>query len=170
MLKLSNTQRNWVVLAAIAWLVVLAGLIFIPMSRPADNAQAAQIAPTNSLAASLERTPHTGGAVAAQLIDPAIVYDSNTYAGYTTLCPNEPHELIDAKLEAFALTEDAPDLDGKYGYVVLLPPNQADPVALDQVALADIDVCSVTQSESYPLSAGMPFYFEDGRWTLGIRR
>lgn len=169
MLKLSNSERNWVVLAAIAWLVALIGLIFIPMSRPEASTQAAHIAPTNSLAATLERTHPAGGAVAAQLIDPSKVYDSNAFAGYTTLCPNEPADLLAAKLSAFALGEE-PDLGGDYGYIVLLPPSEAEPVVLDQVALKDIDVCQIVQSDSYPLNAGMPFYFADGRWTLGIRQ
>ena len=113
MLKLKNSERNWVVLAAVAWLVVLIGLIFIPASRPDSQVQAAHVAPTNSLANTLDRTHPTGGAVVAQLVAPSLVYDSNTYAGYTTLCPNEPAELIGAKRSAFNLAA-APHL-GKVG-------------------------------------------------------
>lgn len=168
MLKLSNAERNWVILAAVAWLVLLAGLVFVPMSRPAAP-EAAHVAPTNSLTTTLDRTYPTKGAVVAQLVDPSKVYDSNEFAGYTTLCPNEPAELINAKMTAFELAEE-PDLNGEYGYIVLLPPSPEQPVGLDQVALKDIDICQLVQSESYPLNSGMPFYHQDGRWILGIRQ
>ena len=165
MLNLTNTQRNWVVLAIAAWIVALIGLIFIPMSRPA--ATEAKIAPTNSIATTLQHTRPTGGAVVANLINPALVYDTDTYAGYTFLCPNEPPELVEAKLDAFML-EQQPDLDGRFGYVVLLPPDVEAPAALDQVALSDVNICTNMHTESYPLDAGMPFYFSDGQWQLGI--
>ena len=54
MLKLSNTERSWAALAVIAWLVILAGLILIPMTRPASANQQALVAPTNSLATTLQ--------------------------------------------------------------------------------------------------------------------
>ncbi len=168
MLKLSKTERSWTALAVIAWLVVLAGLILIPMSRPASANQQALVAPTNSLAATLQNAHPTSGAVVAQLVDPALVYDAETYAGYITLCANEPEELRDAKLAAFQFEEE-PDLSGQAAYVVLLPPDEETPVGIDQVDTSKIDICSFPQTEAYPLNSPMPFYFQGGRWSLGVR-
>lgn len=168
MLKLSKTERSWTALAVIAWLVVLAGLILIPMSRPASANQQALVAPTNSLAATLQNAHPTSGAVVAQLVDPALVYDAETYAGYITLCANEPEELRDAKLAAFQFEEE-PDLSGQAAYVVLLPPDEETPVGIDQVDTNKIDICSFPQTEAYPLNSPMPFYFQGGRWSLGVR-
>ena len=64
MLNLSNTQRNWVVLAIAAWIVALIGLIFIPQSRP--EAAEVKIAPTNSLTTSLAGARPNSGAVVAE--------------------------------------------------------------------------------------------------------
>lgn len=169
MLKLSNTQRTWVILAIAAWIVALVGLIAIPLSRPAAAPGQTVVAPTNSLSTTLRDVQPNGGAVVAQLVSPELVYDTTQYAGYTFLCPNEPQELIDAKLEAFALAEQ-PDLDGGSGYVVLLPPDVDAPVALDQVDLKQIDICTTPHAETYPLQAGMPFFFTNGHWELGIRQ
>lgn len=168
MLKLSNSQRKWLVLAVIAWLIVLAGLIFIPKSSSTASGEA-RVAPTNSLVTSMQSVDRTGGATVAQLVSPARVYDEDTYAGYTTLCPNEPEELIDAKLQAFHL-DDAPDLDGDYGYMMLLPNDQNAPVSLDQVALQDVDICTMPQTDSYQLDYALPFYYTDGHWALGINQ
>ncbi|AKV59066.1 hypothetical protein [Corynebacterium riegelii] len=165
MLNLSNTQRNWVVLAIAAWIVALIGLIFIPQSRP--EAAEVKIAPTNSLTTSLAGARPNSGAVVANLVNPALVYDTNTYSAYTILCPNEPPELINAKLEAFEL-DPALDLNGRYGYVLLLPHDVEAPVSLDQVALNDINICTTPHTETYPLDAGMPFFYSDGQWQLGI--
>lgn len=169
MLKLSNTQRNWVILAVVAWLVILVGLIGIPLTRPAAASGEPKIAPTNSLAAALERTHPTGGAVVAQVINPALVYDANAYEGYTLLCPNEPAEFIDAKLQALQIAE-RPNLDGEFGYVVLLPPGAEDPVALDAIKLSEIDICANPQVDSFYLDSAMPFFHSDGRWHLGFRQ
>lgn len=169
MLKLSNTQRTWVVLAVVAWIVALVGLIAIPLSRPTPAPGQTRVAPTNSLSTTLRDVQPNGGAVVAQLVSPELVYDTNQFAGYSFLCPNEPEDLINAKLEAFALAE-RPDLDGDSGYVVLLPPDVNDPVALDQVDLKRIDICTTPHAETYPLQAGMPFFFADGHWELGIRQ
>lgn len=169
MLKLSNSQRKWLVLAVVAWLIILAGLIFIPMTRPADSREA-QVAPTNSLATTMQSVNRTGGASVAQLVSPARVYDAEQFAGYTTLCPGEPEQLKQAKLEAFELTDNAPELDGAYGYMVLLPQDQTAPVVLDQVALKDIDICTLPQSDSYQLDYALPFFYTDGHWALGINQ
>lgn len=165
MLNLTNRQRTWVILAVAAWLVALVGLIFIPMSRP--EAAEVKVAPTNSLATTLDGASPTGGAVVANFVNPALVYDTETYAYYNTLCPNEPQEYIAAKLEAFQI-EPAPDLDGRYGYIVLLPPDEETPVGLDQVLLSDINICTTPNAETFPLDAGMPFFYADGQWQLGI--
>lgn len=169
MLKLTNSQRNWLVLAIVAWLVIMAGLIFIPKTRPASSAQEPVIAPTNSIATTLHSITPAGGAVAAQLIDPSKVYDTNTYGGYMTLCPNEEPEFLNAKLTAFGLDQAEMDLNGEYGYMVLLPPTDDQEVGLDQVALSDVDICTFPQTEPYPLDASIPFFKQGGQWVLGIR-
>ena len=41
-------------------------------------------------------------------------------------------------------------------------------MSLDQVALNDINICTTPHAETYPLDAGMPFFYSDGQWQLGI--
>ena len=65
MLNLTSQSRRWVALAAVLWLVILAGIIFIPQSR---SDEVAQVAPTNSLSRSLQQTRPGGDAVAAQAL------------------------------------------------------------------------------------------------------
>ena len=115
MLNLTSQSRRWIVLAAVLWLVILAGIIFIPQSR---SDEVAQVAPTNSLTRSLQQTRPGGDAVSAQLVDPARIYDPERYVGYTTLGPGEPQELVDAKLEAFGISADDLDLGGDLGYFI----------------------------------------------------
>lgn len=165
MLKTTSQSRRWIVLAAVLWLVVLAGIIFIPQSR---SDEVAQVAPTNSLSRSLQQTRPGGEVVTAQLVDPSRIYDPERYLGYTTLCPGEPQELVDAKLEAFGLNADDLDLGGDLGYVLLIPANEGDQPKVDGVELNKVDICTVPQSESFPLNTAMPFHMNQGRWTLGM--
>ena len=60
MLNLTSQSRRWVVLAAVLWLVLLAGIIFIPQSRSNDLAQ---VEPTNSLSRSLHTLAPTLDAI-----------------------------------------------------------------------------------------------------------
>lgn len=165
MLKTTSQSRRWIVLAAVLWLVLLAGIIFIPQSR---SNEVAQVAPTNSLSRSLQQTRPGGDVVTAQLVDPSRIYDAERYLGYTTLCPNEPQELSDAKLEAFGLSADNVDLGGDLGYVLLIPANEGEEPKVDAVELNKVDICTVPQSESFPLNTAMPFHMYQGRWTLGM--
>ena len=165
MLKTTSQSRRWIVLAAVLWLVILAGIIFIPQSR---SDEVAQVAPTNSLSRSLQQTRPGGEVVTAQLVDPSRIYDPERYLGYTTLCPGEPQELVDAKLEAFGLNADDLDLGGDLGYVLLIPANEGDQPKVDGVELNKVDICTVPQSESFPLNTAMPFHMNQGRWTLGM--
>ena len=164
MLKTTSQSRRWIVLAAVLWLVLLAGIIFIPQSR---SNELAQVEPTNSLSRSLQQTRPGGDAVAAQLVDPAKVYDPEAYLGYTTLCPGEPAELVDAKKQAFELADDDVNLDGELGYVLLIPA-QDDSATIDPVDLDKVDICTVPQSETFPLNTAMPFHVDQGRWVLGM--
>ena len=145
MLNLTSQSRRWVVLAAVLWLVLLAGIIFIPQSR---SNELAQVEPTNSLSRSLQQTRPGGDAVAAQLVDPARIYDPERYVGYTTLCPGEPQELVDAKVEAFGISVDDVDLGGDLGYVLLIPGGEGEAPMVDAVELNKVDICTVPQSES----------------------
>ena len=165
MLKTTSQSRRWIVLAAVLWLVILAGIIFIPQSR---SNEVAQVEPTNSLSRSLQQTRPGGDVVTAQLVDPSRIYDPERYLGYTTLCPGEPQELVDAKLEAFGLNADDLDLGGDLGYVLLIPANEGDQPKVDGVELSKVDICTVPQSESFPLNTAMPFHMNQGRWTLGM--
>lgn len=165
MLKTTSQSRRWIVLAAVLWLVVLAGIIFIPQSR---SDEVAQVEPTNSLSRALQETRPGGDVVTAQLVDPSRIYDADRYLGYTTLCPGEPQELVDAKLEAFGLNADDLDLSGELGYLLLIPANEGDKPKADAVELSKVDICTVPQSESFPLNTAMPFHMHEGRWTLGM--
>ncbi len=165
MLKTTSQSRRWIVLAAVLWLVILAGIIFIPQSR---SNEVAQVEPTNSLSRSLQQTRPGGDVVTAQLVDPSRIYDPERYLGYTTLCPGEPQELVDAKLEAFGLNADDLDLGGDLGYVLLIPASEGDQPKVDGVELSKVDICTVPQSESFPLNTAMPFHMNQGRWTLGM--
>lgn len=165
MLKTTSQSRRWIVLAAVLWLVVLAGIIFIPQSR---SDEVAQVEPTNSLSRALQETRPGGDVVTAQLVDPSRIYDADRYLGYTTLCPGEPQELVDAKLEAFGLNADDVDLSGDLGYLLLIPANEGDGPKADAVELSKVDICTVPQSESFPLNTAMPFHMNEGRWTLGM--
>ena len=165
MLNLTSQSRRWVALAAVLWLVLLAGIIFIPQSR---SNELAQVEPTNSLSRSLQQTRPGGDAVAAQLVDPARIYDPERYLGYTTLCPGEPQELVDAKVEAFGISVDDLDLGGDLGYVLLIPGGEGEAPMVDPVELNKVDICTVPQSESFPLNTAMPFHMNQGRWTLGL--
>mgnify|MGYP006948749621 CR=1 FL=1 len=62
MLKTTSQSRRWIVLAAVLWLVVLAGIIFIPQSR---SDEVAQVEPTNSLSRALQETRPGGDVVTA---------------------------------------------------------------------------------------------------------
>lgn len=165
MLKTTSQSRRWIVLAAVLWLVVLAGIIFIPQSR---SDEVAQVEPTNSLSRALQETRPGGDVVTAQLVDPSRIYDADRYLGYTTLCPGEPQELVDAKLEAFGLNAGDLDLSGELGYLLLIPANEGDEPKADAVELSKVDICTVPQSESFPLNTAMPFHMHEGRWTLGM--
>lgn len=163
MLKLNNAHRRWIGLAIALWLIVLAAIIFIPMSR--GGVQAGH---TNSLAQSLQATEAANGdSVVGELVNPALVYDES-FAGYTTMCPTDPAELTLAKVQAFNLNPDEIDLSGKYGYMVLLPAERGGEVALDRIDLNTVNICTVAQSESFPLNTPIPFYMDEGTWTMGI--
>lgn len=71
MLNLTSQSRRWIVLAAVLWLVILAGIIFIPQSR---STEVAQVTPTNSLTRSLQQTRPGGDAVSAQLVDLSLIH------------------------------------------------------------------------------------------------
>lgn len=166
MLKTTSRERGWIVLALVLWLIVLVGIIAIPQTRPSVAQEG--VAPTNSLSRSVQQLRPAGGAVVAQLVDPARVYDDERYMGYTTLCPGEQEQLINAKLEAFGLQDRGLDLDGEVGYVLLIPIGEGDEPLVDAVDLNKVDICSVPQTESFPLNTAMPFYMNKGRWALGM--
>lgn len=166
MLKLSNSQRNWVILAIVLWLVLLAGLIFIPKERPAQ-AHGPVVAPTNSLFTTLANTPKTGGAVTGQILDPSVIYDANTYGGFTTLCPNEPQEIKDLKVEQLEL--EGVDLDGTYGYVVLIPYEEGTDLMLDQVALNDVDICLQPLNATMPLNYPILASYGEDKWHVAFQ-
>lgn len=166
MLKLSSSQRNWVVLAVALWLVLLAGLIFIPKERPVQ-AQGPVVAPTNSLATTLANAPKTGGAVEGQFLNPSKIYDANSYTALTTLCPNEPQELVELKREQFKISEDV-DLDGSYGYVVLAPAEEGEDAFLDQVALNEVNICAKPADEYFPLGYPMFASWAEDHWMVVI--
>lgn len=165
MLKTSSKARGWIILAAVLWLVILIGIIFIPQSRGSNAVD--EVKPTNSLTRALAQTRPGGDMVAAQLVDPSRVYDANEYMGYTTLCPGEPEELVKAKKEAFALTDENVDLNGEMGYVLLIPA-EGETALIDPVELKKVDICTVPQSETFPLNTAMPFYNTKGQWALGM--
>ena len=165
MLKTTSQSRRWIVLAAVLWLVVLAGIIFIPQSR---SDEVAQVEPTNSLSRALQETRPGGDVVTAQLVDPSRIYDADRYLGYTTLCPGEPQELVDAKVEAFGISVDDVDLGGDLGYVLLIPGGEGEAPMVDAVELNKVDICTVPQSETFPLNTAMPFHVDQGRWVLGM--
>ncbi|AWB83420.1 hypothetical protein [Corynebacterium liangguodongii] len=163
MLKLSNINRRWVGLALALWLIVLVAIIFIPLSRGTTAA-----AYPNSLEKALQLSePAKSDAVMGELVNPARIYGEE-YAGYTMLCPNEPAEMIDAKLDAFGLDASELDLGGESGYMVLLPARQSGDVMLDPVNLNAVNICTVPQTESFRIDAAIPFFVEDGTWTMGI--
>lgn len=163
MLKLNNAHRRWIGLALALWLIVLVAIIFIPMSRGGE-----QHGQTNSLAQSLQATKAANGdSVVGELVNPALVYDES-FAGYTTMCPTDPAELTQAKIQAFNLNADEIDLSGKYGYMVLIPADTSAAVSLDRVDLSTVNICTVAQSESFPLNTPIPFYIDEGTWTMGV--
>ncbi|QPK83586.1 hypothetical protein G7Y29_01880 [Corynebacterium qintianiae] len=163
MLKLNNANRRWIGLALALWLIALIAIIFLPMSR--GGAQASH---TDSLAQSLQQTQAANGdSVVAELVNPALVYNES-FVGYTTMCPTDPAELTQAKMQAFQLDGAQVDMSGKYGYMVLLPAQQGEEVTLDRVNLDTVDICTVPQSESFPLNTPIPFYLDDGTWKMGI--
>lgn len=165
MLTLNKKHRGWVILAVLAWLVALAALIFIPKSQ-ADNGL--QSGYTNSLQRSLQASePAEGDAMVAQLLDPSRVYDASKYAGYISLCPSEPQQLIDDKVAQLEINSDELDLGGDYGYMVLLPADGS-AVSLDKVDLKVADICTVPMDQPYPLNGPLPFSLKDGAWTLGM--
>ncbi len=166
MLKTTSRERGWIALAAILWIVLLIGIIFIPQSRP--SAAQAGVTPTNSLTRSLQQVKPGGDAVVAQLVDPSRVYDADKFLGYTLLCPGEPEEIVDAKLQAFGLEEAGLDLDGEVGHVLLIPAVEGEAAYVDTVNLNQVDICTVPQMESFPLNTAMPFHMNQGRWTLGM--
>lgn len=166
MLKTTSRERGWIALALVLWIIVLIGIITIPQTRPSVAEEG--VAPTNSLTRSVEQLRPGGDAVVAQLVDPARVYDDTRYVGYTTLCPGEQEQLINAKIEAFGLQDRGLDLDGDLGYVLLIPTNEGGEPLVDTVDLNKVDICSVPQTESFPLNTAMPFYSAKGRWTLGM--
>lgn len=163
MLKLNNTHRAWIALACALWVLALVVIIALPQMR--GTAAAAH---SNSLAQSLEASrPSDGEAVVGELVNPARVYDES-FAGYTMMCPSDPEELTQAKMDAFEMDPAEVDLSGRYGYVVLLPANGSAEVELDKVDLNTVDICTVPQTESFPLSTPIPFFIQDGRWTMGV--
>lgn len=166
MLKTTSQERGWIALAAVLWIVVMIGIIFIPQSRP--SAAQAGVAPTNSLSRSVQELKPAGDAVVAQLVDPSRVYDAESYIGYTTLCPGEPEQMVDAKLQAFGFEAGELNLDGEVGHVLLIPAVEGGEPLVDTVNLNQVDICSVPQMESFPLNTAMPFYMNQGRWTLGM--
>ncbi|GEM_PF-674221 len=164
MLKLNQKYRRWIITAVVLWLIVLAALIAIPMSRASNGVTSGR---TNSLQQSLQNsTPGEGDAVAGQLVDPSRVYDAEKYAGFITLCPNEPDALRKDKMEQLAIDDSEVNLSGKYGYMVLLPA-QGDDIGLDRVDLAAVNVCTTPMNQPYPLNTPMPFYMDNATWTLG---
>ncbi|WKD56919.1 hypothetical protein CAPI_01725 [Corynebacterium capitovis DSM 44611] len=163
MLKLTTTQRNWVVLALGAWLLLLVSMALVAASKPAATAAPSY---TNSLQQSLAAMePAEGDAVVSQMVDPSRVYDDN-YAGYITLCPDEPASLIQDKIDQLGINEADVNLSGKYGYVVLLP-SEGEQVSLDKVDLRAVNVCTMTMDQAYAINAPLPFYQDNGTWTLG---
>ncbi|WP_288832354.1 hypothetical protein [uncultured Corynebacterium sp.] len=164
MLKLNKKHRSWIVLAVVAWLLVLAALIFIPKTRAESGVQSGHAGTLQQSLLSSE--PASGDAVVGQLVDPSRIYDAATYAGYISLCPNEPQGLAEDKIAQLGIDANEVDLGGKYGYVVLLPADGSD-VVLDKVDLNAVDICTVPMDQPYPLNAPLPFYISDGAWTLG---
>lgn len=166
MLKLSNTSRGWVALACALWVVLLVAMIFIPLSN--KNAQAANITPTNSLTRSVAQLNPQGDALAAQMIDASRVYDPEKYVGFTTLCPAEPQELRDSKLEAFHATADELELDENTGYMVLLPADENAKADFDKVDLRNVDICQQPATSAYPLQSPLMVAKQNGQWVMGL--
>lgn len=166
MLKTTSRERGWIALAAVLWLIILVGIIFIPQTRP--SAAEAQAAPTNSLTRSLEQTKFGGDAVAAQLLDMSRVYDPNLYAGYTTLCPSESEDVVKMKLSAFGLEEGDVDLDGDVAYMLVAPAAEGTAPLLDAVSLDKVDICTIQMQQPFPLTEPLPFARYQGKWALGI--
>jgi len=173
MLKLSNTNRGWVALACALWVVLLVAMIFIPMSRP--NAQAASATPTNSLQDSIEELNPSGDALMGQMLDPSQIYDAEQYMGFTTLCPTEPPELLNSKLEALHLSQDdlemsadenASDDEKNTAYVALLKQDENAEPGLDKVDLRYVDICQAPATTAYPLQTPIIVGKQDGKWFM----
>ena len=164
MLKLNNTSRGWVAIACALWVIVLVALIFIPLTKPSPMAAAT---PTNSLSRSLEEVKPGGEAVAGQLIDLTRVYDKD-YIGFTTLCPNEPDQLLLSKLQALNLDQDRFDFSGDWGYMLLFQEDQNAEIDLDKVELSKVNICSIPQSEMYPMNTPLPFHKDGNGWVMGV--
>lgn len=164
MLKTTSQQRKWIALAAVLWIVLLIGIIFIPQTRPAAEAAA----PTNSLTRSLEKLRPSGDPAVAQVVDMSRVYDPNVYAGFISLCPGEPEELVDAKLTSFGLENEDLDLDGELGYMLLLPASESEPVGIDRIPANQVNICTQPMSQPNPLQSAVAFSKRGGIWSLGI--
>ena len=52
--------------------------------------------------------------------------------------------------------------------MVLLPAAQPGEVTLDRVNLSTVNICTVPQSESFPIDTPIPFYIDEGTWVMGI--
>lgn len=164
MLKTTSQQRKWIALAAVLWIVLLIGIIFIPQTRPA--AQAA--APTNSLTRALENVRPSGDPAVGEVVDMTRVYDPEVYAGFITLCPGEPEELVDVKLESLGLKDAELDLGGDFGYMLLLPVAQDQEVGVDRIPMSQVDVCTQPMTQPNPLQTAIAFSKRGGTWSLGI--
>ncbi|WIM68155.1 hypothetical protein QP027_01785 [Corynebacterium breve] len=167
MLKLTKDDKGWLGIVIALWLIALFALIFI---LPKGNVQSA---PTKSLAAAVNQsTPAQGPAMATDMeIDLGKVYGDD-YAGYMTLCSNEPPELVEAKKSVLeADTKISPDEN----YIMLLPADESSPVKLDALPADKFDLCPVLggqpfiMQEPQPIQYPIPLHKENGKWTMGYR-
>lgn len=164
MLKTTSRERGWIALAAVLWIVLLIGIIFIPQSRP--SAAQAGVTPTNSLTRSIEQIKPAGGVVAAELVDMTRVYDENLYGGFITVCPGEPEEYVEMKLDAVGLESDALDMSGDNGYMLLFPAAEGVEPHVDTVPLDRVNICLQPMLQGVPLQQPMAFGKAQGQWLM----
>ncbi|SER65563.1 hypothetical protein [Corynebacterium cystitidis] len=167
-MNLTSKDKGWFGIVIALWIIALVALIFL---APKGNAISA---PNNSLQRTLsEITTAQGGAVDGQVISFAHIYGEGKY--YTTVCHEEPQELVDQKLGSRA---SEVNLDGEHNYVVIYDENiQTDlqtgelaPVHIDAVEADAVNLCGLINDQFAPTEASLPFYKDQGVWHLGVRQ
>ncbi|WP_342319058.1 hypothetical protein [Corynebacterium mayonis] len=165
-MKLNNKHRSWVVIAVVVWLLVLAALIFLPLSKSATGTLAK--GPTTLEQALVHSRPSDSEATAGELIDLSRIYDAEQYQGFITLCPDEPQDLSEIKIEQLGLDRDKLHLDDETGYMVLLSQTETES-GLDKVNLNSVNICNQLMEQPLLLQGPLPFYFDGTTWQLGAK-